>query len=258
MNSDRHSMIQVNCEWCGTQFMARKERVQEGLGKYCSKNCFNEFQRENRKKLWGRKDLAKKYRSGDRYISRWYDDGGRTVSTSYPRWWWEVNIGEIPDGMIILYKDNNPLNINPSNFELGTHSMALKKANATRKSDSKAWADYRNNASRRQAELWASGRFDHLKGETHYAWKGGTKKLSYSKKFKEIREFIRERDGYMCQICGTDTPKGSRRGEVHHMDGNKLNDDYGNLINLCKKCHSQVHSSKNAPPPILALRSLLG
>lgn len=60
-----------------------------------------------------------------------------------------------------------------------------------------------------------------------------------------IREKIRIRDKYTCQLCGKIWKKGKRRFDVHHKDCDKEKtkqcDNYekekNNLITLCHKCH---------------------
>lgn len=258
MKRDRHTKVEVNCVWCGNLFQARTERVAKGQGRFCGKECFDNWQRKQKQDtIWGRKDLATCYNIGGRYTARWYDKNGKIKSTPYPRWWWEMNVGEIPDGMIILHKDNNPMNIDPSNFELGTKSDALIKSNATRKSNTQEWAEYRNKASIRQTQMWKDGKFENLRGKNHYNWRGGTSKDVYPNEFYEIRDFVKSRDNFMCQVCGKSIATTPRSGHVHHRDGNKQNSDQDNLLLLCVSCHAKVHSQVTYSPPIMALRSEL-
>jgi 5-methylcytosine-specific restriction endonuclease McrA len=61
----------------------------------------------------------------------------------------------------------------------------------------------------------------------------------------KVREIIRQRDHYTCQMCGKKWRKGNRRFDVHHKDcikeKTKKYDDYekekDNMITLCHKCH---------------------
>jgi len=291
MKNDRHATVEVKCETCGQRFVARKERVDKGLGRFCSKNCFDVDQRERNKFSWGRKDLAKTYKVGGRYAVRWYDDSGKVCSESYARWWWEMNVGDIPDKAIVLFKDNNPLNIEPSNFYLGTKSDALVKGNATRKKDEAGWQKYIEESRQRQLgfkhtpeskakisaihkgkklsdeqklrmsnashKMWVDGVFDKVhKGKHNWKWKGGIEK-DYPLEFNHrLRDFIKSRDNHQCQICSKDLYK-SRNANVHHRDGNKKNSDQDNLVLLCKDCHYKVHSKRMESPPIMAMRSEL-
>jgi hypothetical protein len=289
MKKDRHAKVEVNCENCGEPFLARRERVEQGLGRFCSKACFDVVQRNTAMKTWGRKDLARFYKIGNRYTARWYDENGDVVSVSYGRWWWEMNVGEIPDGMTILPKDNNALNIDPSNFYLGTRSDALVRANETRKKDPAYWDGYieklrqkqigfkhtpkskakisaahkgktlsteqKNKISDSMIERWKNGEFNYQKKEGNRFWKNN--KTKHPKEFnKALKGFVRERDGEVCQICGRDSS--GKKGVVHHIDGVKSNNDLDNLILLCASCHMRVHfTTENTSPVIMAFREKL-
>lgn len=266
MSKDRHTRVSVKCEVCTREFLARKERVDKGQGRFCSKGCFDFFQRDARKPFYGRKDLATRYKTGNGYSARWYDENGKTRTTSYPRWWWEMNIGEIPDGMIILYKDGNPLNIASDNFELGTKSDALKRGNQTRKSDPQVWKAYTDKLrlkstgrrhsedTRKKQSISAMNRSYTTHGDRHPNWRGGIPK-EYPKEFYEVRKFVIDRDNGRCQICSKVLVKNPH---VHHRDGDRNNNDQNNLLTLCASCHGKVHSKSNMESlPIMALRSEL-
>ena len=72
---------------------------------------------------------------------------------------------------------------------------------------------------------------------------GGTgisyERCNYPAKFYEIRESIRKRDNYTCQLCY----KNGR--DVHHIDYNKENSKINNLITLCEKCNCQVNINRD-------------
>lgn len=62
-----------------------------------------------------------------------------------------------------------------------------------------------------------------------------------------IREKVRRRDNWTCQICGIKWVKGQRRFDIHHINGNKEKtrkyDKYKelkDLITLCHKCHKRI------------------
>lgn len=61
-----------------------------------------------------------------------------------------------------------------------------------------------------------------------------------------LREVVRKRDNYTCQICGQKWVTGTRRFDVHHIDESiegekafvyKNNKDFEKMITLCHKCH---------------------
>ena len=79
------------------------------------------------------------------------------------------------------------------------------------------------------------------KGKDHHWWKGGIARLPYPWDFnKELKELIRKRDNYKCQICSCPQEECLRQLDVHHKDFNKNNNDPKNLVALCHKCHSKI------------------
>lgn len=73
-------------------------------------------------------------------------------------------------------------------------------------------------------------------------WKGGLSFEIYPKEFsKELKERVRERDGYVCQECGYPQKVLGYKLCIHHIDYNKKNNESSNLISLCRSCHSQTN-----------------
>jgi len=88
------------------------------------------------------------------------------------------------------------------------------------------------------------------KGRKNPNWQGGISKLPYPFEFtEELKEKIRKRDNYQCQLCNLTNEEHliiyDKSLPVHHIDYNKdnLNDD--NLITLCKKCNSRVNFNRD-------------
>jgi hypothetical protein len=78
-----------------------------------------------------------------------------------------------------------------------------------------------------------------ISGENGSNWRGGTSYDPYPPEFNHpLKEFIRRRDGYQCQLCYI--PQNGRRLDVHHIDYNKLNLKFDNLISLCNRCHTKT------------------
>jgi len=78
--------------------------------------------------------------------------------------------------------------------------------------------------------------------EKHPMWRGGISKGEYTEKFKnENPVIIFKRDNFKCAVCGNYRGKnGCKRIVRHHIDYNKQNDDYKNLITLCNSCHAKT------------------
>lgn len=66
----------------------------------------------------------------------------------------------------------------------------------------------------------------------------------YTTEFNELlKEKVRERDGYLCQLCYI--PQNGTRHPVHHIDYIKNHNDINNLITLCHKCHRRTNGRRD-------------
>ena len=75
--------------------------------------------------------------------------------------------------------------------------------------------------------------------ENNPNWKGGISKEPYPFEFdNDLKEYIRARDNYKCQVCGCPELENRRKLNIHHIDYDKENLDPDNLISLCDNCHS--------------------
>lgn len=81
------------------------------------------------------------------------------------------------------------------------------------------------------------------KGERHPLWQGGISFLPYPVDWTgTLKRSIRERDGYVCQLCRT--PQGDFALSVHHIDYDKNNCNPTNLVSLCKRCHLATNHNR--------------
>lgn len=80
--------------------------------------------------------------------------------------------------------------------------------------------------------------------EDNPLWKGGISFYPYSIKFnKKLKEKIRKRDKYTCQICGE--KQNGRLLDIHHINYDKMNCMEINLISLCRKCHAKTSTNRS-------------
>ena len=84
------------------------------------------------------------------------------------------------------------------------------------------------------------------RGEKHPNWQGGISFEEYSTAWTEqLKEAIRKRDKYSCQLCGRKQEELSenfhKKLVVHHIDYDKKNLDPKNLISLCRSCHGKTN-----------------
>jgi len=81
-----------------------------------------------------------------------------------------------------------------------------------------------------------------MSGKNNPNWQGGISKVGYPFNFNEkLRELIRERDGYACQLCGITQSENDRKLSIHHIDYIKENLNPKNLISLCTGCNARVN-----------------
>lgn len=87
----------------------------------------------------------------------------------------------------------------------------------------------------------SESRIGRMVGEKNPSWKGGVADWDYAAGWKVIARKIRDRDEWTCRSCGEQRKRWGHYLHVHHIDGNKLNNDPANLISLCAGCHRQAH-----------------
>ena len=87
------------------------------------------------------------------------------------------------------------------------------------------------------------------RGSKSYLWKGGISFEPYSIDWtNDLREAIRKRDNYTCQLCGIHQDElggWSKKLDIHHIDYQKDNLNPDNLITLCRDCHCKTNFNRN-------------
>lgn len=86
-------------------------------------------------------------------------------------------------------------------------------------------------------------------GEDNSGWKGGISNEPYAFEFnQELRERIRKRDNYICQLCGlTEEEHLVIYGQVllvHHINYDKKNCEEDNFVSLCRQCHARTNFNR--------------
>jgi len=82
-------------------------------------------------------------------------------------------------------------------------------------------------------------------GPKHPLWLGGLSRAPYAWEWnEELREEVRRRDGYKCQLCGMTQDENGRALTCHHQDYCKVNCDPVNLVTLCHACHSRTNINR--------------
>jgi hypothetical protein len=70
----------------------------------------------------------------------------------------------------------------------------------------------------------------------------------YSPIWPEIAQQIKIRNEFKCERCGhDDDPPAGYTLTVHHLDGNKSNNEEWNLAALCQRCHLSIQGKVFLP-----------
>ena len=86
---------------------------------------------------------------------------------------------------------------------------------------------------------------DMKRGDKCHFWRGGISYDPYPEDWTDVlRESIRIRDGYICQLCGIhqdELQDRFKKLDCHHIDYDKTNCNPDNLISLCRSCHQKTN-----------------
>ena len=84
-----------------------------------------------------------------------------------------------------------------------------------------------------------------ITGKKCHFWVHGKSYEPYSKLFdRQLKEKVRVRDNFICQLCKIPELECSKRLHIHHIEYNKKNCDINNLISLCNNCHSKTLTNR--------------
>jgi hypothetical protein len=79
-------------------------------------------------------------------------------------------------------------------------------------------------------------------GKNSPNWLNGISFEPYGLEFNyNFKNQIRERDNFICQECKQPQKKLGYALICHHIDYNKKNNNFDNLISLCRNCHAQTN-----------------
>ncbi len=137
-------------------------------------------------------------------------------------------------------KENNPMK-NPE--------IVKKTFETRRQKDNLKWTEIQ------RKKILSNKNFQKIffkKGKDNINWQDGKSTELYGIEFNDkLKEIIRKRDNYRCQQCFRHQDElftKTRRKyklNIHHIDYNKQNNNFDNIVSLCRNCHMQTNFKRN-------------
>lgn len=86
---------------------------------------------------------------------------------------------------------------------------------------------------------------DYRTGDKNPSWKGGKSFEPYPPEFNSLlKRKIKERDNYICKLCGVPEAECLIPLNIHHINYNKGDCRFDNLISLCNTCHLKTNINR--------------
>ncbi|MFA4870913.1 MAG: hypothetical protein WC623_22130 [Pedobacter sp.] len=78
-------------------------------------------------------------------------------------------------------------------------------------------------------------------GDKNHAWRGGIANRRYKGFYKKLKDKIRLRDNYTCQLCNKNEAELGYTLSINHINFDKEDSREENLNALCKRCNSLIN-----------------
>lgn len=213
--------MERTCEVCGARFEACPTEVRHGKGRFCSLTCKGIWQTRNRTMLKRMcQECGKVFEEWPCRIRRGF---GQFCSRAC-RGKWQSRNGTGPNSP--SWKGglaHHTCQMCGTTFEV--HQYRAEQARFCSIACKAKWQS------------------EHMAGENHPNWQGGLSLEPYGADFSAaLKQAVRQRDNFTCQLCGK--PENGECHPVHHIDYDKKNNTPGNLITLCRSCHSKTNTGR--------------
>jgi hypothetical protein len=204
--------VRMQCEECGKYFDVIPNRVKKGQGKFCSVSCYAKHHKGSNHQQFIPRVVVCCEQCGKTFEKEAYTLDGRKHFCSREC----ANLYQIKKVSVACTCCGKSFEVIPARIKKG-HSLfcSVKCANFYNR---------------------GSNNFRFVHGNSYAPYPAGWR--------RSLKNEIRKRDYYTCQLCGKTQNDLGRLLCIHHIDYNKdnLNDD--NLVSLCTSCHSKTNVNR--------------
>lgn len=215
-------IIMKNCIICNIEIPENR--------KYCSRECYNIILKKNLE-LRNKSNIGKTWevimKNGGAEKRRQVQS--EKLKNNNPSTNLEVS-RKISESMK-QYRKLNPLTGQTNPFYGKNHSEEYKVLQSNKKKGKRSYNE----------DQFKKQNLNTPKGVFHPSWNGGSSTIPYPFGFnKPLKESIKNRDGFKCGVCEKETQKLA----IHHIDYEKNNISFDNLISLCYSCHGKTNYNR--------------
>lgn len=221
-NHPAYSKIEVECAWCGTSKLVKSSQLDRSEKFFCDPKCHGKWKTENPVEI-----------ESILVECSWCGKTKKTIS-------YHINRSDkhfCNAGCHGLWKSKNNRGENSPTWQGGKVKTKCSYCGREIEVFPYKLEIYQNNfCDIKCRNKWQS---DFMTGEGSPAWQGGKSFEEYPSEFSNrLKEAIRERDEFKCQLCGAGEEKENH--SAHHIDYTKSNCSFYNLISLCRSCHGKT------------------
>lgn len=171
----------------------------------------------------------------------------RFINTHYQKKFFIIPSEKVINNLIKYVKENIkgfPLSINQK-LKIGRGNYGKRRSLKTREKQSNAKKGKPLNHPVNCQCFGCKAKRGEYKKENHPQWIKNRDLLKYGDDFnKLLKESIRKRDTFICQLCSIPEKNLKQKLHAHHIDYNKKNNDTSNLISLCNSCHVKTNYNR--------------
>lgn len=251
MLNDRQ--IKTTCKYCGKEFSVLLRRLNNGYGKFCSKQCYDKSQLKRIKYTCLNCGTVGECRPSEKrkYCSlncRNMHKRNRIIKTC-------LNCGK--EFFTYPYRDAKGQGIfcgevcQKEHAKQKYESARIKKICIVcgKEYTVKKYTHENCNAICCSIKCLSEYRVDKSKGKNNPNWRGGSSFEPYCEKFnRNFKERVREFWDRKCVICGKTESDNKQKLSVHHVSYNKsscCDDSTPKFVVLCQSCHTKTNFNRN-------------